>query len=63
MAALVAIVVMTVAGIKALADAYNADAIAAEKAREEAKNLADAYNEVKEKYEELKQSITDYKDA
>ena len=46
-----------------ISNAYNADAIAAEKAREEAKSLADAYASVKEKYDELKQSITDYKDA
>jgi methyl-accepting chemotaxis protein len=60
---LVGVIALVITSFKALSDAYNADAIAAEKAREEAKSLADAYNEVKEKYEELKQTIADYKDA
>lgn len=63
LAALALVVVSLVAGIKALSDAYNADAIAAEKAAETAKRLSEAYQEVKASYEELKQSLADYKDA
>ena len=63
LAALAAIVVGIVAGIKALSDAYNADAIAAEQAAESAKRLAKAYEDTKAAYEDLKKSISDYRDA
>lgn len=65
-AALAALAVGIFAVVKiigALTDAYNADSIAAEKAREEAKALADSYSTIKEKYEELKKSIEDYHNA
>lgn len=52
-----------VLGIKALVDWWNADAIAAEKAKKTAQELTEAYNDTKQAYENLKQSIADYTDA
>lgn len=50
LAAFVAVVAGVVLAANALADAYNADAIAAEQAEKAANNLADAYNEAKQEY-------------
>lgn len=63
LAILIGSIALIAAGIKALSDAYNADAIAAEKARKEANLLAEEYDKVKQSYEDLKQSIEDYRDA
>ena len=62
-AALVGVIWLISKGIEALNNAYNKDAIAAEKAAEKARELAEAYNETKQAYEDLKASITDYYDA
>ena len=48
---------------KALYDAYNADAIAAKQAAEEAEKLAEAYSNVKSAYDDLKSSLEDYNSA
>jgi hypothetical protein len=47
MAALALVVVGLVAAFKAISNAYNADAIAAEKAAEHAKELGEQYNKTK----------------
>ena len=62
-AAIVAIVGLVAAGIKALSDAYHADAIAAEEAAKSAKNLNKEYQELKTSVDEFKNAISDYKDA
>lgn len=56
-------IVAVIAVVKAITDAYNADAIAAENARKEAEALAETYNKVKQAYEDLKKSIEDYQNA
>lgn len=62
--ALVAVgIVAIVAGIKALIDAYNKDAIASEKAAEHAKDLAKAYGQAKESAQKLKDTISNYEQA
>ena len=58
-AAVAALTVAVVAGVKA----WNADAEAAKKAAETSKALGDEYKQTKAAYEELKQSISDYRDA
>ena len=63
MAALALVVVGLVAAFKAISNAYNADAIAAEKAAEHAKELAEQYNKTKQAYDELKSSLEDYQGA
>ncbi len=62
-AAVIAIVSLLVVGIKALVDAYNADAIAAEKAAEAARELTSVYEDTKTANEELKKSISEYNDG
>lgn len=59
-AAAIAILVLT---IKALSNAYNADSIAAEKAEESARNLAEAYNEAKTEYEDMISAMENYQSA
>ena len=61
--ALIATIIILVAAFKSISNAYNADAIAAKKAKENAKALADTYSEVKDKYEELKNSLADYQES
>jgi hypothetical protein len=62
-AALAALVAVIGAVNKALADAYNADAIAAEKAENAAKNLGEAYNTVKQEYEDMIAAMENYQSA
>ena len=59
----VGVVALLVVGIKALVNWWNQDAIAAEKAAEKAKELAEAYQNTKQAYEDLKSSIADYEEA
>lgn len=59
-AAAIAVLVLT---IKALSNAYNADSIAAEKAEESARNLAEAYNEAKTEYEDMISAMENYQSA
>ena len=62
--ALIAVVIIgLIASIKALINWYNKDARAAEKSAENAKKLAEAYNEAKTAAEELKNTINDYNDS
>ena len=61
--ALAALVAVIGAVNKALADAYNADAIAAEKAENAAKNLGEAYNTVKQEYEDMIAAMENYQSA
>lgn len=58
-AAIAAVVIV----VKQQIDAYNADAIAAEKAAEKTLELKEAYEETKSAAEKLKQTISDYSDA
>ena len=62
-AAIVVVVALLVVGIKALVNAYNKDAIAAEKAAESAKKLAEAYTEAKDSAQKLKDTISNYQTA
>lgn len=62
-AAAVALVVGVMAGIQALSNIYNADAIAAEQAAEAARNLASAYGEAQEKYNSMIQTMDNYSSA
>jgi predicted O-linked N-acetylglucosamine transferase (SPINDLY family) len=48
---------------ESLSNAYNADAIAAEKAAEAARNLANAYGEAKDKYQEMVDTMDQYASA
>ena len=59
MAAIAGLVVVA----KLVSDAINADAIAAEKAAETAQELGQAYEDAKNKHQELMDSITNYKEA
>ena len=62
--AALAILVATVKGLsKAISDAYNADAIAAEKAEAAAKKLGEAYNEVKQEYQDMIAAMEEYQSA
>jgi hypothetical protein len=63
MAVLIAIIAAVVAVVKGLSDAYNADAIAAEKAAEAAEDLGKAAEKAKEKVDELKNSWSSYEEA
>ena len=60
---LIVVIALVVTAIKGMINAYNADAIAAEKAAKSAADLAETYNKVKQAYEELKKSIEDYQNA
>ena len=61
--AVTAVIATVVVGVKALIDAYNADAIAAENAAERAKKLGEEYDELKNSYEDLITSLEDYHSA
>jgi hypothetical protein len=54
LAVLIGIGAGIVAIVKAISNAYNADAIAAKNAEQAAENLANAYNDAKSAYEDLK---------
>lgn len=58
------ILVTTIKGLsKAISDAYNADAIAAEKAEASARKLGEAYNEVKQEYQDMIAAMEEYQSA
>lgn len=63
----IGLVIAAIAGLvvvaKLVSDAINADAIAAEKAAETAQELGQAYEDAKNKHQELMDSITNYKEA
>jgi len=61
--AVTAIIATVVVGVKALIDAYNADAIAAENAAERAKKLGEEYDELKNSYDDLISSLENYHSA
>lgn len=61
--AVVAVVGLLAIGIKALIDAYNADARAAQQAAEAAAELEENYSSLAKKAKELKDAITGYEDA
>ena len=63
MAALAAAIAIVVTAVKAIVAAYNADAIAAEKAEASAKGLAEAYNEAKQSYEDMVAAMEEYQTA
>lgn len=52
-----------IAGAQSIADAYNADAIAAEKAAETARALGDAYTEAANKYQNMIDTMDQYTSA
>ena len=60
---LVAAIAALVVSYKILEEAYNADAIAAEKAKKNAQELSEAYKNASQSYEELKNTISDYQSA
>ena len=62
-AALAALVTIIVKVSQALSDAYNKDAIAAEKAEASARALSEAYNEAKQSYEDMIAAMDEYKSA
>ena len=62
-AGIAAAVAAVVVVVKQQINAYNADAIAAEKAAEKTLELKEAYEETKKAAEEFKQTISDYSDA
>lgn len=61
--ALVAIIWIIVSAVQALSDAYNADAIAAEKAKAVAEDLAESYKAIKQEYEDMVSAMEEYKTA
>ena len=61
--AVVAAAALLVVGIKALINWYNKDAIAAEKSAKEAKELGEQYEQLSQKYDNLKKSLEDYHNA
>lgn len=63
MIAVTAAIVAVVAILKLAYDEYNKDAIAAEKAAETAQNLAAAYNEIKQEYESMIETMEQYQTA
>ena len=63
MAALAIAITGVVLVVNALSDAYNADAIAAEQAKKTAQELAEQYDYIKEKYENMVAAMTKYKEA
>ncbi len=58
-----AIVAGIVIAFKALSDAYNADAIAAKKAHAVAKELSEAYDDCKQHYQDMINTMSQYKEA
>lgn len=62
-AAVAAAIAILVATVKGISNAYNADAIAAEQAEKAASNLADAYNEAKQEYQDMIAAMDNYKSA
>ena len=62
-AAVAAAIAILVVAINAISDAYNKDALAAERAEESARNLADAYNTAKTEYEEMVSAMEAYQSA
>lgn len=62
-AAIVAIIGLVTVGIKALSDAYNADAKAAQQAAEAAQEAKKAFGDAKTAADSLKTTISDYTDA
>ena len=62
-AAVAAAIAVLVVAINAISDAYNKDALAAERAEESARNLADAYNTAKTEYEEMISAMEEYQSA
>lgn len=58
--ALIAVIWLIVKAAQALSDAYNKDAIAAERAADTAEHLKEKYEETKQAYDDLKASIEDY---
>lgn len=63
MAALAIAITGVVLVVNALSDAYNAEAIAAERANKELKEQQDNLEETKNKYQELTAAIEDYKES
>lgn len=65
--AIIALLVVAIIGlveaIKFTSEAFNADAIAAEKARKAAQGLASAFDEAREAYNKMKDSMSKYKEA
>ena len=61
--ALAAIIIGVVVGIKALSDAYNKDAQAAQAAQEQVKSLENAYNDAKTAAENFKSTVSDWSEA
>ena len=62
-AAVAAAIAILVVSIKAISDAYNKDSIAAEQAEKAASNLANAYNEAKQEYQDMIAAMDNYKSA
>lgn len=62
-AAVAAAIAILVVAINAISDSYNKDALAAERAEESARNLADAYNTAKTEYEEMVSAMEAYQSA
>lgn len=62
-AVVAAVIAGLVVAINAISDAYNKDALAAERAEESARNLADAYNTAKTEYEEMVSAMEVYQSA
>ncbi len=60
---LIAIAYVLVSAVEAISNAYNADAIAAEKAEASAKALAEAYDEAKQAYEDMVSAMDEYQSA
>jgi hypothetical protein len=63
LAAVVAIAAIVITVINGISDAYNKDAIAAEEARKQAEETANAYGKVKQELEDLKTALEDYNKA
>lgn len=60
---LVATIWIIVSAVQALSDAYNKDAIAAEKAKAVAEDLAESYKAIKQEYEDMVATMEEYKTA
>jgi hypothetical protein len=60
---LVATIWIIVSAVQALSDAYNKDAIAAEKAKAVAEALAESYKAIKQEYEDMVATMEEYKTA
>lgn len=57
------VIVGVVAAFKGLSDAYNADVIAAQKAHETARELSEAYDDCKQHYQDMINTMSEYKEA